>query len=97
VTLRTHLRVGVGRRRQDRDVLLPQPCEQVGRVGGADHRQLERGLELLGLLACAERGRAADDQRHRERHHDQRHEQHAPVAERVEQLLVQHHPEHPHA
>ena len=75
----------------------PQPGHEVRRPLRADHRQFQRALELLRLLARAERVGAGQHQRNRERNHDERDQHHAPVAERVEQLLAQDDPQRPHA
>jgi hypothetical protein len=97
VPLRAHGSVRIGRRSHHCDVVLLEPVDQVGGVLGSCHRQPQRRFELGRLLASAERGGPGQDQRHGERHDQERDGDHATVAEGVEQLLAQHDPERPHA
>ena len=97
VLLRAHRRIRVRGRRDDLHVVCAEPDDEIGRPVDADHGQFERALELLGPATALGRAHSCEDQRHRERHDDERHEQHAPVAQRIREFLAEHRPERPHA
>jgi hypothetical protein len=97
VGLVTNGGLGVLRRIDRADIQAVEEGHQVRGVGRADHRQVERALELGARSRFRQRSHAQDEHGEQQRSHEQAQHQRAPVAEQVEQLLAHHRPDRIHA